>query len=58
MLFYSEKRRKNGEVTMPSPRVYFFFGAGFFSSFFGAGFLATIITSGIIIYQEFVFKIC
>jgi hypothetical protein len=46
------KKKKNREMTMPFPRVYFFF-TGFFSSFltgffssFLTGFLATKITSG------------
>jgi hypothetical protein len=39
------KKEKNREVTMPLPRVYFFFAGAFFSSFL-TGFLATKLTSG------------
>ena len=37
--FLEEKKEKNREVTMPLPRVYFFFAGAFFTSFL-TGFLA------------------
>jgi hypothetical protein len=39
-----KKRKKNREVSVPTPRVYFFFAGAFFTSFLTV-FLATEITS-------------
>jgi hypothetical protein len=52
-----DKKEKNREVTMPLPRVYFFFAGAFFASFL-AGFFAIKMTSGFNIWQLFVFIIC
>jgi hypothetical protein len=39
VVFWRIKKEKNREVTMPLPRVYFFFAGAFFTSFL-TGFLA------------------
>jgi hypothetical protein len=51
------KIKKNSEVNIPVPRVYFFFAGAFFTSFL-AGFLAIKITSGFNVWRQFVFIIC
>ena len=44
-LAVKDKKEKNREVTMPLPRVYFFFAGAFFASFL-TGFFAIKMTSG------------